>query len=225
MSLELPPPDYLGLPILTYFEAATLGLMLDPDINDSDVSIPGIGDMVIQRQPLIDRVIAHDVQQLVGHEMDMPICGDHAEMISGGVRDGYEFLIGCFTWVRLQRSGHTDVLEYLSEAAQRRDIPIISPDTLQRIKQVRSGNSLVERAANNGVVETSRDLSRVDATDYFFESMHFDGIYDDHIDRIKTVDEEEGCPLAYGVRHGVNNAVEMYMVAHEEQLFAQAQAG
>lgn len=217
----MPEADYFGLPRLTFMEGEILKIVLDDEMNDSDVSVHGLAQMVMQRNPLIQKVIEHDTQQYLEYETDEDVSSEDIVLFCEGLQDGYEFFVGCVTWVRLQRSGITDVFEFLEGAAANGDVPPVGRKELDRIKSLRAGNAPVELNPEGDFIETSKDHAEVLAGDYCFESSRFEALLDVYIEEVVVDEDEEDSAFVAGFEHGLANAVQMYVAAYEEQYLNQ----
>lgn len=223
MSIEtdIPRPDYLGLPVLTKLEGVCLRFRMDGGLCQDDVPISYIGDMVLRSNPLIEEVVAHDIRQFLAYdEHDIP--EKDCEMFTEGIREGYNFLIGCMTWIRMTRENESDIIAFVQGSLNRQHFPIISKETLARIKQVRTGNAPLEKGVNESVVKSSKDLSFIDAGDYCFMSEPFDDVLICYTDELTEHADKNDDPYVSGIFQGVANALEMYMQIYEEAVLANA---
>lgn len=220
---EIPHHDYLGLPILTAEEAVLLGHMVDYDVADrapKRIGIHSLGLIAICDDPYIDNIVLHDREYYLEHEAS-GLEPKYAKKFANSIQQGYEFFIGCISWVRFFRSDETSVREFLDITRLEGEIPFINQSEVARIKAVRTGAAIVDayggKNPDNPSI-SSKSLAGDHIGDYAFESRNFGKVLDYYYESLTNNSTAIGDAHAAGVFHGIAYGAELYVQSYEERL-------
>ena len=97
---------------------------------------------------------------------------------------------------------------------------------MARIVDVRSGDAIIEPGYDPEFLEDSSDLAFVDAGNYIFEAVRFETLMGQEITKIDTLlsrnyknnFDERTMAHIEGFKHGIANAIEMYIQIEEERI-------
>ncbi len=207
-------PEFYGLPVATNEEAEGLRIQLDPTIKSAEL-MDDIVQKVILIRPAIKRVIEHDKLVYVQSEHEKSLEDYEVFQYTEGIEEGYRFAVGCFTYICMLRGNHKTVNEYLKnkEVAQ---LPVSSSEEQDRVQLVRIGD-----IATDPVIESDHllQIAHEDAAELLFQSPHLDEIVSEEIARIHELSDQEDTEreiylYTEGFRHGIANAVGMYVQSY-----------
>src|SRR5690606_6732725 len=117
---------------------------------------------------------------------DMATPDDEVNVFADDIRDGYNFFIGCMTWIRMTRSQEVDPATFIHDSRYADSILHVSRTELARIKQVRAGEAHIEHIEADDDIQSSSDLSVFDAGDYFFMSESFENVLIEYTDTMAS---------------------------------------
>jgi hypothetical protein len=221
---------YLGLPIPDFQESWFLELH-QADMFGDDVSIPVMANMLMVRNPMIGAIIKHDLNHWSQYEAGDNMDPEEALEYMSGIEAGYEFFIGFVGVVRYMRSGQTNLQSFLDTVPLHEGVSDIGVKERDRIKAVRSDKATIDVPAHGADI-TSSDLALMDASDYLCEAVRLQDLMTQEtvrLEAIVTQDDHSGQAkrLAQshvkGFKHGVANAIELYIQSREQKLIARLQ--
>ncbi len=239
---EIIEQNYRGIPIPTDEEFIALRVdQLDPG-DDTPIPISDMQEYISEHYPAIGDVIAHDIRfwdKYESQNYDFTVDGENysAEAepeidFMSGIEYGYLFFITTVTNLRFLRSDYKSIWHFVIDAPKNGSLPIISNEELARVKHVREGNAFVENNFDRDFVTDSGDLAIDDGINYVDEALWFQNLMQAELDEaLEMLSDDDSpwnrsCAYAFGegFRHGVHNAVEMYIQVDEERIIREMAA-
>ncbi|MEI7674142.1 MAG: hypothetical protein WCI60_00185 [bacterium] len=216
---------YYGLPVPSDDELFELQSKFM--LNENSAFNPFLtANEIIFKNPVISEIIRDDIDYWQQNECVEDLDSEEINEFSIGISSGYAFFIGVSTLIAYIRSNHPDIRQYIEDEENQNILSKISDNEQERIAEVRKGDAIIEILEDNVFVEDSSDLAFVDAGDYSFEAIRFEQLFNDEIDNIEqmlSVQYKSKCDDRVianieGFKHGVANAVEMYIQIEEERI-------
>jgi hypothetical protein len=224
---EYPKSSYCGLPIPSDHEIIEINSDFLKD-NESNINhnLYLAADNVIKRNPTISEIISYDITFFQEFEAIENYTEEQINEYSMGISSGYAFYIGLHTLVSFIRSDYDNMSDYLNFEGDNLIVSGISESEKDRIFTVRNGHALIEKLEDEEFMGDSSDLAFVDAGKYIYESNKIEELFDNEIENIETMlrteykDKFDKRILANieGFKHGVANAIEMYLQIKEERI-------
>jgi hypothetical protein len=170
-----------------------------------------LAERVYQLSPKIQRVIRHDIAQYSQYEVGEEVTEEESDLYADGIQAGYDFIVGCFTFIYFLRSHYDDIESYLSHIPNRiGELPVSDKNQLDRIKSCRSAQRGGVNSEQNEAEDTAHEL----AGDYFFEAP----AVAEYITEDLALEGEEPDAFDQGYYHGVAQAILMYVLSKEESV-------
>ena len=217
--------SFIGLPVPDDDELFTLQAyqLIDPD-NRLNPFI--VGTEIIHSNPVISEAIGFDTNLWLENEVPESLDDDEIEEFCSGISSGYAFFIGVSSLIKYIRSEKSSLSEYLEEETRDSNALGLGRRELARIIDVRSGDAIIEPGYDPEFLEDSSDLAFVDAGKYIFEAIRFETLMGQEITKIDTLlsrNYKSNCDertMAHieGFKHGIANAIEMYLQIDEERI-------
>jgi hypothetical protein len=214
-----------GLPVPSDDELFELqsNYLMNPD---SEFNLFKTATEIIFKNPAISEIIREDIHHWQKYEAIERLDAEEIKEYSNGICSGYAFFIGATTLIGFIRSEHQNINDYLSDTNNGIPILNINEREKKRINDVRKGNAIIEILDGNEDIEDSSDLAFVHAGQYIFEAVRFEQLLNDEMDNIDEMlhnQYENDCDGRVisnidGFKHGVANAIEMYMQIEEERI-------
>ena len=221
---------YCGLPVPSDDELFELQSKFM--LNENSAFNPFLtANEIIFKNPVIREIIRNDIDQWQQNECIEDLDNEEIDEFSIGISSGYAFFIGVSTLIAYLRSGDSDIRRYIEDEDNKNFLSYISESEKNRVNEVREGWAIVEVVDENEYVEDSSDLAFIDAGNYSFEAIRFEQLFNDEIENIEqmlSVQYKSKCDDRVianieGFKHGVANAIEMYLQIEEERIIQRFQ--
>lgn len=214
--------EYLGLPVPDDNEYEMFQKYLtvsDEETIDTEMlPLECLFELVATRRPFIRNVIENDISEYMDLETDEDISLENIQ-ICDGIKSGYEFMVGCVTFMRFLRSGHLSLEDYINSVPKKStDLPLQKSSQLMRTKKVLSGVAIHD-VIHTDLIDDSSELAYLDTGDYFFDAAHMDTIVENEVDKLMAENpdcNEEDSKYIEGFYIGIEHTVEMYIQSREQ---------
>ena len=214
-----------GLPVPSYEELFIIQSERAID-DDTDLNPYLISEAIMLKNPRIGEVIQYDIRHWVNFELPEHLENDEIDEFCNGIASGYSFFIGVHGLLAFIRSGHKEVDQYIKSDHEDNYIVNMNERDLERIKFVRSGQAIIDKVSDPEFLDDSSDLAYIDAGNYTFEAIRFEALMDEEINNInqmltynfKNSLDDRTVAHIEGFKHGIANAIEMFMQVKQENV-------
>jgi len=214
-----------GLPVPSYEELFIIQSERAIDA-DTDLNPYLVSEAIMLKNPLLGQVIHHDIRHWMNFELPEHLDENEIDEFANGIASGYSFFIGVHGLLAFLRSGEDNIDDFF--VSQHQDNYIINMDDrdVERVKNVRSGQAIIDKVSDPEFLDDSSDLAFIDAGNYTFEAIRFEALMDEEIHNIHQMlsynfrDSFDDRTVAHieGFKHGIANAIEMFMQVKQEKL-------
>lgn len=211
--------SYLGLPVITENECALVIDLLENGDPEQQETLDYIADGVLDVRPLIGDLINADIVFSRDEEADKNVSKAQVGEYIMGIREGYEFVIGVFTYVWMLRRGSASVSDYTSQQTKNdQELPLRKMSQYRQARRCRQGEGLTNCEIEDDT--NSSDLSEQDTVRYIYLCRFFDELVDKHDEQLWQMssgeDSDEFAAFIQGVERGRQDAIEMYIQSYQQ---------
>jgi hypothetical protein len=223
--MSVSPNYFNGLPVPSYEELFIIQSERAID-EDTDLNPYLVSEAIMLENPLIGQAIQHDIQHWQSFEHPEHLEREEINEFCNGIASGYSFFIGVHGLITLLRSGYEDINEFIDSNHPDNYIITMDQRDLSRVNYVRSGNAIIDKVMDPDFLDDSSDLAFIDAGNYTFEAIRFEALMDEEINNINQMlsynykNQIDDRTIAHieGFKHGIANAIEMFMQVKQEKL-------
>lgn len=213
--------EYLGMPVPGYDEVLRLQDALH-SAGYNGITVEKISQAVREFRPAISEYIFNDKKYFC--ELNNELDDNELDKFLRGIDGGYEFVIGCLTYVNYLRSGHEALGDYLADKNRtRREVPLWKMSQARRVNMVQKGEAAIDFHAHSNTSIESSDISVLEARTFSELAKDFAELFEIKKIFVRKENEENGdvdedMTELYidGMEQGFENAICMYVQSWEE---------